>query len=305
MSVFDFNETRVVDLGNGCYAYILSNETWNSSNTGLVVDEGESLLIDTLVDEALTKDMLEAYRAVTPAADKINTIVNTHENGDHWRGNNVADADEIITTKLSAEGMAGMAPTDAAEVASPTRIFEGCLDLMVGNKKVELYEVGPAHTTGDLIVNVPHARVVYAADIIFAKQHQVGWVGPASNFIKACDLIVSLEPEYVVSGHGPVVDIAWVKEVKGYWEWYLHGARILFNIGMDAMTASKELYKKGPYSHWRQAETSFINVAMMYKEFSGDNTPLSQVSILSEMHAKWDGEETLNIIEREDGSRFY
>jgi glyoxylase-like metal-dependent hydrolase (beta-lactamase superfamily II) len=32
---------------------------------------------------------------------------------------------------------------------------------------VELIEVGPAHTAGDVLVHVPDARVMFAGDILF------------------------------------------------------------------------------------------------------------------------------------------
>ncbi len=47
MSVFDFNK-GMVELGEGVWGYILPDGTWGLSNTGLVVDQGESLVIDTL-----------------------------------------------------------------------------------------------------------------------------------------------------------------------------------------------------------------------------------------------------------------
>ena len=35
------------DLGNGAYAYIQPDGSWGWSNAGLIVDGGESLLVDT------------------------------------------------------------------------------------------------------------------------------------------------------------------------------------------------------------------------------------------------------------------
>ena len=60
---------------------------WGLSNAGLVVDQGKSLLVDTLYDIKLTIEMLEAMRKVAPDAENIDFLVNTHDNGDHWYGN--------------------------------------------------------------------------------------------------------------------------------------------------------------------------------------------------------------------------
>lgn len=73
------------DLGNGCYAYLQPDGSWGWSNAGLVADSGESLLVDTLFDLKLTREMLDTMRRAEPkAATKIRTLVNTHSNGDQF-----------------------------------------------------------------------------------------------------------------------------------------------------------------------------------------------------------------------------
>ena len=60
---------------------------------GLVVDGERTLLIDTLFDLRLTEEMLREMRRAVPAAARIDTLVNTHANGDHCYGNQlVGDA---------------------------------------------------------------------------------------------------------------------------------------------------------------------------------------------------------------------
>ena len=107
---------------------------------------------------------------------------------------------------------------DALPIVSTS--YVNVLDLVVViSKKVELIEVGPVHSDGDLIVHIPHARTVVAADIVVTSQHQIMWAGSTANVLKALDKIISLEPEYVVSGHGSVTDINGVLELKDYWEY--------------------------------------------------------------------------------------
>ena len=42
------------------------------------------------------------------------------------------------------------------------------------------------------------------------------WAGPLSNWVKACDLILGMDVETVVPGHGPVTDKAGVAQVRDY-----------------------------------------------------------------------------------------
>ena len=92
--------------------------------------------------------MLEAMRRATPAASRIGTVVNTHRNGDHGYGN------------------ALFAPFDFAgvELTLPNRTFQGELELQVGDKRVLLIEVGPAHTRGDAVVWIPADKTLFAGD---------------------------------------------------------------------------------------------------------------------------------------------
>src|SRR5438445_5970841 len=73
------------DLGNGCYAYLQPDGSWGWSNAGLIVDHGasSSMLVDTLFDLKLTREMLATMRKAERAASNIGTVVNTHSNGDH------------------------------------------------------------------------------------------------------------------------------------------------------------------------------------------------------------------------------
>ncbi len=312
MSVFDFKK-GLVKLGEGIWAYIQPDGSWGLSNAGLVVAQGKSLLVDTLYDVNLTNEMLAAMRAVVPGAEAIDFLVNTHDNGDHWFGNEAARAGEIIATKACAEAMAGFTPEtmaglmkgasdlgdlgqfflkcfgkysyDNITAALPTRTFEGRLELEVGSRKVELIEVGPCHTTGDLIVYAPHAGTVFVADIMIVGGHQIMWAGPVANFIKTLDLILSLDPRYIVPGHGPVTDSQGALEIKKYWEYYTHEAKIRYDKGMESFDAAKDI-PLGPYAGYHDSEKIVVNVNALYKEFSNDSDPIIPVEQFTFM-SKW------------------
>ena len=99
------------DLGHGAYAWLAPDGSWGWSNAGLVVDGEASLLVDTLFDLALTREMLDAMRAAEPrAAARIDILVNTHANGDHCYGNSLAEGAEIIASRASAEEMGELRP---------------------------------------------------------------------------------------------------------------------------------------------------------------------------------------------------
>jgi cyclase len=105
----------------------------------------------------------------------------------------------------------------AVSLRVPTRTFEGRLNLRVGDSEVQLIEVGPAHTRGDVIVYLPRQRVVFSGDILFIDTHPIVWDGPIDNWIAACDVMLGLDVDVIVPGHGPLTDKRGVQQTKDYW----------------------------------------------------------------------------------------
>ena len=106
------------DVGNHCYAWIQPDGGWGWSNAGLIVDGGESLLVDTLFDLKLTRAMLEGMRAAEPNATRaFDKLVNTHANADYdsW-----GDAERIAVNVATLYREFGASPTPA----NPLGAFE-------------------------------------------------------------------------------------------------------------------------------------------------------------------------------------
>jgi cyclase len=298
------------DLGKGIYAYLQPDGSWGWSNAGLIVGGNESLLVDTLFDLVLTREMLDAMRAASKAADSIDTLVITHANGDHYYGSQLVEGAEIIASKACAEELDETPPQMLAQLAKnalnmgelgdffikcfgqfkfdgitplkPTRTFEKRMDITVGNKEVQLIQVGPAHTKGDVIAYVPEAGVVFAADILFIGGTPIMWAGPVANWIRACDLMLEMDAEIFVPGHGPITDKQGVEAVKGYWEYVTDEARKRYDAGMSAGEAIADI-DLGEYSSWGESERIAVNVNTLFKEFSGDSTPANVIELFGTM----------------------
>ena len=288
-------------IGNGTWAYLLPNGSWGWSNAGLITDGEQSLLVDTLFDEVLTEEMLKAMKQATGfGAAEIVTLVNTHANGDHTYGNRLVENAEIIASKAGAEEMEEVPPSVLAELMKnapnmgsvgeylmscfspfsfdgltltlPTRTFSGELDLTVGDKHVKLLEVGPAHTKGDVLIHVPDENVIYTGDILFIGGTPIIWAGPVRNWIKACDIIMELDVDVVVPGHGPITDKTGVKQVQSYLQFVDEEARKRFDADMDFEEAARDI-ALGEYRKWTDYERIVVNIFSLFKEYSGDATP--------------------------------
>ncbi|HUF98527.1 MAG TPA: MBL fold metallo-hydrolase [Ilumatobacter sp.] len=254
-----------VEVGDGCHAYVQGNGGWGWSNAGLIVGDGASLLVDTLFDLELTAAMLNTMLPLTALAP-IDTVVNTHANGDHCYGNQLVDGASIVASAATAEEMPGVPPAmmaglnaapgevgelfrsffgefnfEGIELRLPDQTFSGRLTIDIGGRSVELIEVGPAHTAGDTIAIVADAGVIYTGDILFIGGTPIVWAGPLSNWIAACDLILASGWDTIVPGHGPVTDKAGVLTVRDYLTFVDTEATARHEAGIDAFDAAREL----------------------------------------------------------------
>ena len=299
-------------LARGAYAWLAPHGSWGWSNAGLIADGDQSLLIDTLYDLDLTGEMLRKMRHAEPAAKSIDTLINTHANGDHCHGNELVAGAEIIASAASALEMSELTPeamaaimASAAELGPlgeyfrhcfgqfrfdgirftpPTRTFEGTLDLQVGDKQVHLIEVGPAHTRGDVLVHCPADRVVFTGDILFINSTPVMWQGPVANWINACLLIEDMAADLIVPGHGPITDKHGVVQVRHYLQFVRDQARARYDAGMDAFEAAQDI-ELSEYSSWSDPERIAVNVDSLYREFSGQQTRTDVIELMRRMAA--------------------
>lgn len=171
---------------------------------------------------------------------------------------------------------------EGIELVMPTRTFDDTLSLMVGSKRVELIEVGPAHTKGDVIVHVPADRVVYTGDILFIGGHPVVWEGPVSNWIAACERIEAMDVDAIVPGHGPMTDKAGVRRVREYLAYVSEQARGRYDAGMSAYEAAKDIDLRD-FEGWKDRERIVVNVDTLYREFSGQGPRKSAVPCFAAM----------------------
>jgi cyclase len=298
------------EVGDGLYAYLQPDGSWGWSNAGLVVDDDSTLLIDTLFDLRLTEQMLRAMRHAVPAAARIDTLVNTHANGDHCYGNQLLSGARIVASERTAAEMTELPPAAMAalveqapemgelgaffldcfgafdfrgiELVLPEETFSGELTMPVGDHELQLIEVGPAHTRGDTLVHAPVQRVLFSGDILFSGAHPIAWAGPVSNWIAACERILAMDVEVIVPGHGPLAGPGAVRELKAYFEYLYDEARARHADGMTALQAARSI-SLDRWADWGDPERLVVNIANIYGELSGDQEPVNPLAAFEQM----------------------
>jgi len=304
------------EVGDGLYAYLQPDGGWGWSNAGLIVADAvgaagaPTLLVDTLFDLALTERMLQAMRRAVPAASRIDTLVNTHANGDHCYGNQLVAGARIVASERTTAEMTELPPAAMAalleqapamgdlgaffmecfgafdfagiELLLPDQTFVGDLTLHVGERELQLIEVGPAHTRGDTLVYAAAERVLFSGDILFSEAHPIAWAGPVSNWIAACDRILAMDVEVIVPGHGPLAGADAVRELKAYFEYLYAEARTCRAEGMTPLQAARAI-SLARWADWGESERLVVNVANIYRELAGEQEPQSPVVAFEQM----------------------
>jgi cyclase len=319
------------EVGDGTWAWVQPDGGWGEANAGLVVGEGSAALIDTLWDQRLAREMLEAMRAAlettttkpgtptpTPTTTPIGLVINTHSDGDHWWGNAEAPRDaEIVTSEASRATMRKEQPPAAlarlrtlaklgsrlpgdvglmgsyvnamlepfafeqVQLRMPDRAFSGRETETVGGRELRLIEVGPAHTPGDLIVHVPDAGVVFAADMLFIGVTPVMWRGPLKNWLNALDLMLELDVETFIPGHGQVCGRTEVQLLRDYWVWLESAVVAAHGAGRSPLEASRAIARSAEferYRDWGCAERMVISVTAIHRALSGEQ-PIAETAL--------------------------
>jgi cyclase len=247
-----------------------------------------------------------------PAAARIDTLVNTHANGDHCYGNQLLGDARIVASKRAAEEMGELPPAALAalveqapsmgqlgaffldcfgafdfrgiELLLPQQTFSGEMTLAVGGRELRLIEVGPAHTRGDVLVHAPDERVLFCGDILFSGHHPIAWAGPVSNWIAACERILAMDVEVLVPGHGPLAGLHAMRELKAYFEYLYAQARERHAAGMTALEAARSI-AHDRWADWGSAERLVVNIANIYGELEGEQQPVNPVAAFEQMAA--------------------
>lgn len=297
------------DLGHQVYAWLVPNGSWGESNAGLVIGNQQSLLVDTLWDANYTRQMLSAMQSLTATAP-IRQLVNTHADGDHFWGNEcLPEVDSITSASALAEmqhtlpksllllGKVGrilgslpirrwraighwmkrmVAPYAFAAVhhTPARRSFSQTLTLDVGGRTVQLMEVGPAHTAGDLIVHIPDARIVFAGDTLFIGSTPVMWAGPVENYLAALDRLEALDADLFVPGHGPLCGREGIAQVRAYWQYIQLRVGECYRRGLSAAQAARSIalstdFAQQPFARWNSPERIMVSTHTIYRSLKG------------------------------------
>lgn len=194
----------------------LAPQAW-VANSGFVVGKDGVLVIDTGGSAAQGQALRWAISEVTDLP--VRWIVYTHAHADHVLGAAAlrGPKTEIYSTivaqqQLEQDGAAwaarvnqdtGASQTATAAVVS-TRIVESSADLNLGDVKVVLWPMRPAHSPGDLVVWLPKQKILFAGDVVTSSSMPELKDAHVQSWLTALQDLESVGVAQVIPGHGAV-----------------------------------------------------------------------------------------------------
>jgi len=278
-------------LAPNVYAFLQreapGQSNFSVSNFGIVVGPKTLLAIDAGGGPQHARNFIAAAK---PLGKRFDRVILTHEHPDHIVGLTQFPADiEIVAQEETRSQMVkmGQPPTpaywatnpawgnshDVNRVILPTVTFHDRMSVFYGDTQVDFVWPGRAHTSGDALIRIPKARVIFLGDIGFFGVTPLNGSGFIADWIKVCDtLLQDPEAETLVPGHGPVGGKADLKEMRDYLALLLREGRRSYDAGISPGRAAAQL-DLGQYATWTDPDRVATNMARLYSEFKGTIGP--------------------------------
>lgn len=220
----DIGGKGLVKLDNRVYALIAygpSSTEGLGANSGFVVGDESVLVIDSRFSYNHARQLLEAIRSVTDLP--VRYLVNTHYHPDHVWGNAIFRAEGAVIlarpetsiemerfTPIYRDYYRGRKPDvfemiKDVELALPDSFVSDQLSIDLGGIEAVVSFSGPAHTAGDLTVEIPSKKIVFTGGLVSNGYHpNMGDQGADfANWLFTLDRLEKAQPKIVVPGQGP------------------------------------------------------------------------------------------------------
>jgi cyclase len=273
---------RLSEVAEGVYTFLQPPGSWCLSNAGVIAGPDGVVLVDTVA----TVGRAEALRQAVAQLGRgpVRTVINTHHHGDHVFGNAQFAppasiiAHELARPEIAAAGLGLCSLWPQVEwgdvtLRLPEITFTERMTVYLGERPVELHHVGPAHTTNDVVVWVPDAKVLFVGDLALPGCTPFNLMGSIHGSLAALARLRRFDARWVVGGHGPVSGPEVFDQTETYLNWVLETARSGIAEGHDPLTAARR-GGYGPFAGLIDPERLVGNLHRAYLELRRPELPL-------------------------------
>ena len=207
--------SRSIEQIAGDVYYFHDNDV-NAHNGVFTVTSEGVILVDPISRDAgewLKEQIAERF------GQTVKIIIYSHHHGDHSAGAE-AYADTVEEIIAHDNAPAGILEDDRVNVM-PTRTFSGHLTVELGNKTVELTEVGPGHSDNLITVGFPEERLLLIVDIFSGRRLPFsGNVGDVETVVGTLrrleNRIENMDFDILATGHTGSTRLVTIADLVGY-----------------------------------------------------------------------------------------
>ena len=188
-------KTSFTEIGPGLWAFTAEGDP----NSGVIIGDASVMVIEAQATPRLAQKVIDCIRTVT---DKpVSHVVLTHYHAVRVLGASAFNAPQVIMSGKARAMVAERGQEDwdsefgrfprlfqghesIPGLTWPTTTFEGRMSVYLGKRRIDLMQLGRAHTAGDAVVHVPDANVMFTGDIVEAHSacycgdgHFADWPG--------------------------------------------------------------------------------------------------------------------------------
>ena len=206
-------EISFTEVGRDLWAFTAEGDP----NSGVIIGDDSVMIVEAQATPRLAKKVIEKVREVT---DKpISHVVLTHYHAVRVLGASAYGADQIIMSDTARAMVAERGQEDwDSEFARFPRLFEGHesipgltwptttfserMTVYLGNRRVEISQIGRAHTAGDSVIWVPDEQVMFTGDIV--EYHSACYCGDGhfGDWGATLDRVKAYDPQSIAPGRG-------------------------------------------------------------------------------------------------------
>lgn len=201
------------EIGDGLYAFTAEGDP----NSGVIIGDDSVMIVEAQATPRLANKVIEKVREVT---DKpISHVVLTHYHAVRVLGASAFKADQIIMSDAARAMVAERGQEDwDSEFQRFPRLFEGyesipgltwptttfstSMTVYLGKRRIDIRQIGRAHTAGDAVIHVPDQNVMFTGDIV--EDHSACYCGDGhfADWGTTLDRIKAYDVDAIAPGRG-------------------------------------------------------------------------------------------------------
>jgi cyclase len=273
------------EVADGVFVYLSGKF---GPNAAFLVGPESVVLIDALMTPRMSRELREAIRRVTKKP--VRMTIYTHHHGDHVLGSERFSPPAVVVAhdncrarlvNLGQEYIPLFAswrrtPQDARDVSKVKRVvypditFKDDLSLCIGDLRVELKYLGPAHTNNDIVISIPEREVLILGDLLAYRGVPGMRDARSEGWMARLDEVYAMAPRVIVPGHGQwTEDKSIIPELRDFLAtmWAMSKEAYAAHRAPEAVLADLDVSR---WEHFHGMNRVHEVVRRMYDELAGE-----------------------------------